>query len=108
MSATARIIAEVTVSHEIEWHLAFALVGWYLMTAPFPLSGPSKFRIDPDAPLSHWSIYEGFDSASQCTLTLARMVLQLRQKYGKHGEATGRWLAFAEERTLNDQDDVPD
>ena len=40
---------------------ALALVGWYLMIPPFV-----GHRPQPEAPLSRWTIYQGFDDAGGC------------------------------------------
>jgi hypothetical protein len=61
---------------------ALALVGWYLMTPPL---GPNG-SIDPNAPLSRWEEFEGYDSAAACEvehnhlLDLANLIQRNLQK----------------------------
>jgi hypothetical protein len=45
---------------------ALALVGWYLM-APVPTKAPlGQQPINPDLPLSKWTIEQSFDTAAEC------------------------------------------
>jgi len=53
---------------------ALALVGWYLMTPPL-VNAPSK--IDMEAPLASWKIYQTLDTAEECDKAL----LSARAKY---------------------------
>jgi hypothetical protein len=43
---------------------ALALVGWYLMVPPPQFH--SRMPVDPDAPLSKWTVFSSYDSAAEC------------------------------------------
>jgi hypothetical protein len=51
-------------------HHAFvvALVGWYLMIPPL-VNAP--YKIDSEAPLSSWKVYQKFNTADQCKESLS-------------------------------------
>jgi hypothetical protein len=58
-------------------HHAFvvALVGWYLMIPPL-VNAP--YKIDSEAPLSSWKVYQKFNTADQCKESLS----SAQEKYG--------------------------
>jgi hypothetical protein len=53
-----------------------ALIGWYLMTAPFV--GPATHRqIDTNAPLTQWQILMPFESLTECQDRLSSYAKQI-------------------------------
>ena len=47
---------------------ALTLVAWYLMVPPL-VNAP--YKIDSEAPLTEWKIYQTFDTADQCSKSLS-------------------------------------
>jgi len=48
---------------------ALAFVGWYLMMPPDSTKIPHE--VEPEAPLSHWSIVASFNKSESCEKVLA-------------------------------------
>jgi hypothetical protein len=56
---------ELTADLKMPRAVSWALLAWYLMTAPY--SGPpSNRRIDPTQPLAEWHILAPYDSIAEC------------------------------------------
>ncbi len=49
---------------------ALALVGWYLMMPPLDERG----KVDKSAPVSQWTILQGFDTARNCEAARAEFL----------------------------------
>jgi hypothetical protein len=50
-------------------HLAgLVLIGWYMMVPPL-VNAP--YKIDTEAPLTSWKVYQTFDTADQCKQSLS-------------------------------------
>jgi hypothetical protein len=47
---------------------AIALVGWYLMVPPLV---DTPYKVDTEAPLTSWKVYQTFDTAEACNKSLS-------------------------------------
>jgi len=45
-----------------------ALIGWYLIIPPLV---DTPYKIDTEAPLANWKIYQTFDTSKECDKSLA-------------------------------------
>ncbi len=63
--------------------VAFALVGWYLMTPPAASNLPDG--VDTDASLAKWTIIGSFDHADDCELNAKK----IKERYDASGNKQG-------------------
>jgi hypothetical protein len=52
---------------KVQHAATLALIGWYLMIPPLV---DAPYKIDTEAPLATWKVYQTFDTADECNKSL--------------------------------------